>query len=205
MFFYLRRRMRQAAIVHRGQEESLKRLNRVVIYMVVYPVIYVILSLPLAAGRMSVARHNVPSRAYFALAGAMMALSGVVDVLVYTLTRRHLLLETEQSTTDRHYAYSESNPAYQTHVSTTIGTASHKKRAGLASRFRRDASKPSATIASVNDDRDGSTDDIVRKGDMELTDMAHPGPGIYQETTIEISHQPIEPPSPSEKRARTAG
>ncbi|KAL1979790.1 hypothetical protein VTN96DRAFT_5197 [Rasamsonia emersonii] len=201
MFFYLRRRMMQAKIVHRGQEENLKRLNRVVIYMVVYPVIYVILSLPLAAGRMSVARHVVPSRSYFALAGAMMALSGFVDVLVYTLTRRHLLLETEQSTTDRHYAYSESNHAYQTQVSTTIGATS-KKRPGIASRFRRDV-KASATITSVNDDRDASTDDIVRKGDMELSEMAPPG--IYQETTIEITHHPVEPEEPSDKKARSSG
>ena len=55
MFVYLRRRMAQAKMLRRGQQESLNRLNRVVVYMVIYPFVYLILSLPLAAGRMATA------------------------------------------------------------------------------------------------------------------------------------------------------
>ena len=91
MFFYLRRRMSQAKFLRTGQQESLHRLNRVVIYMVIYPLTYLILSLPLAAGRMSTARGNSPSKTYFGVAGCLMALSGLMDVAVYTLTRRHLM------------------------------------------------------------------------------------------------------------------
>lgn len=188
MFFYLQRRMRQAAKLRQNHQENLKRLNRVVVYMVIYPLVYLVLSLPLAAGRMSTARHIIQSRAYFAVAGSLMAISGLVDVLVYTLTRRHLLLETEISTSDKMYAYSNSN-AYQTNITTT-----RDKRFRVGSRFRRGLQSVNDT---VNDDRGDSTDDIVRKGDMELVDM---GQGVYQETTIEISHEPADPDEYSKDR-----
>ncbi|KAE8145987.1 G protein-coupled glucose receptor regulating Gpa2-domain-containing protein [Aspergillus avenaceus] len=180
MFFYLRRRMQQAALLRQGHHDNLKRLNRVVIYMVIYPFVYLILSLPLAAGRMSTARHIAPSRAYFAVAGSLMALSGLVDVIVYTLTRRHLLLETEISTSDKMYAYSNSN-AYQTHI-TTATRETKKMRVG--SRLRRG-------LHTINDTiNEGDSTEDLRKGEMEMAEMAH---GVYQETTIEISHEPADP------------
>ncbi|GKZ17671.1 hypothetical protein AbraIFM66951_009653 [Aspergillus brasiliensis] len=184
MFFYLRRRMKQSATLRQNHQENLKRLNRVVIYMVIYPLVYLLLSLPLAAGRMSTARKVIPSRQYFAVAGSLMALSGFVDVLVYTLTRRHLLLETELSTTDRMYNYTESN-AYQTHITTNRDG----KKPRMGSRFRRGMGMQSIND-TVNDNRDSSTEDIVRKTDMELAELGH---GVYQETTIEISHEPADP------------
>ncbi|RLL92975.1 hypothetical protein CFD26_101020 [Aspergillus turcosus] len=185
MFFYLRRRMTQAAALRQNQQESLSRLNRVVVYMVIYPLVYLVLSLPLAAGRMSTARHAVASKAYFAVAGSLMALSGLVDVAVYTLTRRHLLLDTEVSTSDRYYLHTGSN-LYNTHVSTTVvGPDSKKSR--VKSRFRRGLQSINDTVL---DDRGDSTEDIVPKGDMELGNMAHK---VYQETTIEITHEAAEP------------
>ncbi|KAF4258383.1 hypothetical protein CNMCM8812_006387 [Aspergillus fumigatus] len=181
--------MKQAAALRQNHQESLNRLNRVVVYMVIYPLVYVLLSLPLAEGRMSTARHVVPSKEYFAAAGALMALSGLVDVVVYTLTRRHLLLDTEVSTSDRYYAHTGSN-LYNTHVSTTVaGPESKKSR--VKSRLRRGMQSINDTVL---DDRGDSTEDIVPKGPkgaaMELGHMAH---GVYQETTIEITHEAAEP------------
>jgi hypothetical protein len=186
MFFYLRRQMKQAAALRQNHKESLNRLNRVVVYMVIYPLVYVLLSLPLAAGRMSSARHVVPSKAYFAVAGALMALSGLVDVIVYTVTRRNLLMDTEVSTSDRYYAQHTGSNLYNTHVSTTVvGPDSKKSR--VKSRLRRGLQGINDTVL---DDRGDSTEDIVPKGDMELGNMAH---GVYQETTIEITHEAAEP------------
>ncbi|KAB8278555.1 G protein-coupled glucose receptor regulating Gpa2-domain-containing protein [Aspergillus minisclerotigenes] len=181
LFFHLRRRMKQAAMLRQGHQESLKRLNRVVIYMVIYPIVYLVLSLPLAAGRMSTARHIVQSRGYFAVAGSLMALSGLVDVVVYTLTRRHLLLDTEISTSDKMYAYSNSN-AYQTHITTTTR---ENKKPRMGSRLRRGLQ----TINDTINDGD-STEDLRKDGDMEMADLGH---GVCQETTIEISHEPADP------------
>jgi hypothetical protein len=154
--------------------------------MVIYPLVYLLLSLPLAAGRMSTARHAVASKAYFAVAGSLMALSGLVDVAVYTLTRRHLLLDTEVSTSDRYYAHTGSNLYNSTHVSTTIA-GPESKRSRVKSRFRHGLQSINETVL---DDRDDSTEDIVPKNDMELGNMAH---GVYQETTIEITHEAAEP------------
>lgn len=168
-------------MLRQGHQESLKRLNRVVVYMVIYPIVYLVLSLPLAAGRMSTARHIVQSRGYFAVAGSLMALSGLVDVVVYTLTRRHLLLDTEISTSDKMYAYYNSN-AYQTHITTTTR---ENKKVRMGSRLRRGLQ----TINDTINDGD-STEDLRKDGDMEMADLGH---GVYQETTIEISHEPADP------------
>ncbi|KAL4946820.1 G protein-coupled glucose receptor regulating Gpa2-domain-containing protein [Aspergillus oleicola] len=134
---YLRRRMKAADLkiqthnYNRSPRESqaLKRINRVVVYMLVYPLSYVVFSLPLAAGRMSSARHVIPSREYFAVAGCLMALSGAVDTVVYTLTRKQLLLHTEGGSSGgltgtaegvgqggRIYAYSQDH-TFRTHIS----------------------------------------------------------------------------------------
>ncbi|GLI75750.1 hypothetical protein PoHVEF18_004013 [Penicillium ochrochloron] len=192
MFFYLRRRMQQAKILRRGQQESLRRLNRVVIYMVIYPVVYVLLSLPLAAGRMATAQGNSPSKNYFAVAGSLMALSGLMDVIVYTVTRRHLITDTEHSTTDRNYENTDSQ--WQTNITTAGGEGSRPRKGGfrmgsrLSSKFRK--SMPTVVDKETrNSPFEDSTDDIVPKDHVEMNTFG----GVYQETTIEISHEPATP------------
>ncbi|KAL5334008.1 G protein-coupled glucose receptor regulating Gpa2-domain-containing protein [Aspergillus crustosus] len=183
-FFYLRRRMRQAGKLRHNRQDKLARLNRVVVYMVIYPIAYLLLSLPLAAGRMSSARHVVPSKVFFAVAGSLMALSGLVDAVVYTLTRRQLLVDMELSASNGQYALYGVSNTYQTHV-TTPGQA--EKRRGVGSRLRRGLQTLNDT---VNDERDDSTEDIVRKDDMKMDNIAY---GVYQETTFEITHEVAEP------------
>lgn len=185
MFFYLRRRMKQAKMLRHGQQESLRRLNRVVVYMVIYPFVYLVLSLPLAAGRMATAQGDPPSKTYFGIAGCLMALSGIMDVAVYTLTRRHLLIDTEHSTTDRNYDNTDSQ--WQTHITTTAGGRSRRtsrKGTRLGSRFHRQRANGDKERTSPFE---GSTEDIVAKNDVEMSNFG----GVYQETTIEISHEPV--------------
>ncbi|KAJ0426185.1 G protein-coupled glucose receptor regulating Gpa2-domain-containing protein [Aspergillus carlsbadensis] len=200
LFFYLRRRMLQAAELRQNHThtDNLHRLNRVVIYMVIYPLAYLLLSLPLAAGRMSSARHVIPSMAYFAVAGSLMALSGLVDAVVYTITRRQLLVDTELSqsggrATYPYAAYSGSH-AYQTHISTTGANVGGGERDAKGKRGR--GRKPSmfrrglqTLNDTVTDGRDDSTEEIVRKDDMEMKNIGH---GVYQETTIEITHERVD-------------
>ncbi|KAH8703972.1 G protein-coupled glucose receptor regulating Gpa2-domain-containing protein [Talaromyces proteolyticus] len=192
MFIYLRRRMKKNSAALHNQQESLRRLNRVVTYMVIYPLAYVMLSLPLAAGRMSVTRNIVPSKTYFAVSGAFMALSGLVDVTVYTITRRHLLLVSDSSMAYNSNSYQRKGSHVPgTTVSTTIAAndsynGSRSKRSKFGSRFRTQESHQMVTIDSLGD-RDGSTDDIVVKADKGTELMQH---AVYQETTIEITHEP---------------
>ncbi|KAK8155033.1 G protein-coupled glucose receptor regulating Gpa2-domain-containing protein [Phyllosticta citrichinensis] len=90
IFIYLRRQL--AAVLNAGSGTATHhRINRAARYMLIYPITYVILTLPLAAGRMAVMTgHQVPVT-YFAIAGMLMTSCGWIDVFLYTLTRRVLV------------------------------------------------------------------------------------------------------------------
>lgn len=182
-------------MLRQQHQDNLKRLNRVVIYMVIYPFVYLLLSLPLAAGRMATARNVAPSRTYFAVAGTLMALSGTMDVMVYTLTRRHLLLETESSSADKVYTYGDSNPV-QTHITTAAGK---EKRFRVGNKTRRGMQTVHSGNETALDDRGDSTEDIVKKDGIEMGNLGH---GVYQETTIEISSEPVEPADQLDRNRR---
>ncbi|KAI0974009.1 hypothetical protein F4678DRAFT_394454 [Xylaria arbuscula] len=57
----------------------------------IYPVVYLICILPLAAGRAATMAGKTPSLSYFCLAGALVASNGWLDVLVFATTRRSLV------------------------------------------------------------------------------------------------------------------
>ncbi|WQF89958.1 Putative glucose receptor Git3 [Colletotrichum destructivum] len=60
-----------------------------------YPLVYVVCTTPLAAGRLaSMAGHEV-SLAYFCFAGAMIACNGWMDVALYSSTRRSIVFSSE--------------------------------------------------------------------------------------------------------------
>ena len=71
-------------------------VNRVTKLMTLYPCVYVLLTLPLSAGRMwSMAHHGrATSDAFACTAGALLTSCGWVDSLLYTLTRKKLLQDT---------------------------------------------------------------------------------------------------------------
>ncbi len=60
-------------------------------YMIIYPMVYVVCTLPLAAGRMAaMTGRNIPY-AYYCIAGAMITSCGWLDVILYAVTRRVLI------------------------------------------------------------------------------------------------------------------
>lgn len=63
--------------------------------MVVYPLVYVVCTLPLASARMSAMRGRETSLTVLCMAGAMITSNGWLDVLLYTLTRRIALFSDE--------------------------------------------------------------------------------------------------------------
>ncbi|KAF7627584.1 G protein-coupled glucose receptor regulating Gpa2-domain-containing protein [Aspergillus flavus] len=195
MWFQLRRRIKQSAILGNSQTESLKRLRRVIGYMIIYPVAYIVLSLPLAAGRMATAQGQTPSIAFFCVAGAVITSSGLVDVLLYTLTRRNLILESEPSR-DRSYNRFASSVNRKTDHLTTITAAEGKHTRTDISvlrthRHREDDDEFGHTV------REGSTDNIVQPSGMELAPLGK----VYQHTTIEITHEPAYPEAESSDRS----
>lgn len=63
--------------------------------MVVYPIVYVICTIPLASARMAAMGGNPPSYARLCLAACMITSNGWLDVLLYTLTRRIMVFSDE--------------------------------------------------------------------------------------------------------------
>lgn len=95
VFVLLRLRAAVAAVVPsvRVQSTSYAKVDRAAKLMVLYPLAYIVLTLPLSAGRMwSMAHHekNLPDT-YQCVAGALLASCGWVDALLYTLTRKALI------------------------------------------------------------------------------------------------------------------
>ncbi|KAL5336048.1 G protein-coupled glucose receptor regulating Gpa2-domain-containing protein [Aspergillus crustosus] len=182
LWFQLRRRIKQSAILGSSHIESLQRLRRVVGYMIIYPIAYIVLSLPLAAGRMATARGNTPGIVYFCVSGALITSSGLVDVLLYTLTRKNLILESEPSA-DRSYNKFPSGK-----------NRGHQLTTMTDPKLMRTDISALRTFKGADDEeqsRDGSTDDIVKKNDVEMTPMGK----VYQHTTIEITSEPAYPSS----------
>ncbi|KAL1968676.1 hypothetical protein VTN77DRAFT_1502 [Rasamsonia byssochlamydoides] len=191
MYFQLRRRLAASVVLGQRHVESLTRLRRVVNYMVIYPFAYLVLSLPLAAGRMATTQGRTPSVTYFCVSGAMITTSGLVDVIMYTLTRKNLILNS-QGSADRslnpfhHYDY-RSN-----HITTV--TVDHKREGGLdvGGLIFHGRSNSTDNPRSAHD-RDGSTDNIIERDDRhdqhELSDLSK----VYQKTTIEITSEPASP------------
>ncbi|OGE52644.1 hypothetical protein PENARI_c009G01923 [Penicillium arizonense] len=188
MFFQLRRQIKASSILGNSQLESFKRLRRVVGYMTIYPIVYIVLSLPLAAGRMATANGNPPNVTFFCCAGAIITSSGLVDVVLYTLTRRNLIIDSEPSH-DRSYNKFASSKGRKgdTHLTTITAEPSKRKMGG-----------------TINDDitqRDGSTDNIVQPGNHEMAPIGK----VYQETTIEITHEPAYPDEGESSRSSKDG
>ncbi|GLI78129.1 hypothetical protein PoHVEF18_006431 [Penicillium ochrochloron] len=183
MYFQLRRQIAASSILGNSQLESLKRLRRVVGYMTIYPIVYIVLSLPLAAGRMATANGNTPSITFFCCAGAIITSSGLVDVALYTLTRRNLIIDSEPSQDHSYNKFASSRGRHGENHLTTITAADPKTRArngGLDTEL----------------DRDGSTDNIVQPG-VEMGPMGK----VYQETTIEITTEPAYPSEAASERS----
>ena len=77
----------------RAQSNTFTKVDRAAKLMVLYPFFYIVLTLPLSAGRMWSMAHsgNELPNTYQCIAGAMIASSGFADALLYTLTRKTLL------------------------------------------------------------------------------------------------------------------
>ena len=63
--------------------------------MVVYPLVYVVCTIPLASARMAAMSGRPPSLKRLCLSGAMITSNGWLDVLLYTLTRRIMIFSDE--------------------------------------------------------------------------------------------------------------
>jgi hypothetical protein len=75
--------------------EEAKRVKSISNLMVVYPLVYVVCTIPLASARMAAMSGSPPSLARLCLSGAMITSNGWLDVLLYTVTRRIMIFSDE--------------------------------------------------------------------------------------------------------------
>jgi hypothetical protein len=73
------------------------KLTRATKFMVMYPAVYVILTLPIAVGRMVAMTGTSMPDVFFVIAGSLLTSCGWIDALLYALTRR-ILVSNENST-----------------------------------------------------------------------------------------------------------
>ena len=67
------------------------KLTRATKFMVMYPFVYVVLTLPIAVGRMVAMTGTEPPDLFFIVAGCLLTSCGWIDALLYALTRRVLV------------------------------------------------------------------------------------------------------------------
>jgi hypothetical protein len=77
-----------------------KHVKSIANLMVVYPMVYVVCTIPLASARMAAMSGSPPSLARLCLSGAMITSNGWLDVLLYTCTRRIMIFSDEPPADD---------------------------------------------------------------------------------------------------------
>ncbi|OAX79837.1 hypothetical protein ACJ72_05843 [Emergomyces africanus] len=91
LFFIIRRRLKSSREFQGTGGMRRPKFNRVLKIMIIYPVAYVLISLPIAAGRMSMMSGHNPATAYIYASGSLLICSGWVDSILYFLTRRRVM------------------------------------------------------------------------------------------------------------------
>ncbi|KAF2751711.1 hypothetical protein M011DRAFT_375762, partial [Sporormia fimetaria CBS 119925] len=82
IFVHLRGRIRTVA------HNDISKLSRATKFMIWYPAVYVLLTLPIAVGRMVAMTGTQMPDVFFCVAGTLLTSCGWIDALLYTLTRR---------------------------------------------------------------------------------------------------------------------
>lgn len=95
IFIHLRGRI-QSIIVN----NNTSKLTRATKFMILYPAVYVVLTLPIAVGRMVAMTGTPMPDMFFCVAGSLLTSCGWIDALLYTFTRRIL---TNQDMSTGHY------------------------------------------------------------------------------------------------------
>jgi G protein-coupled glucose receptor regulating Gpa2 C-term len=86
--------------VNNRKTKTERKISLAAMYMILYPVVYIIVTLPLAAGRIASLAGNNPSPSYLLIGGCFMTSAGWIDCLLYAFTRRAFLTTTLSTVND---------------------------------------------------------------------------------------------------------
>ena len=186
-FFALRRQTSRAFMGQRDEhgnlpnQHTIDTVNRITKLMMIYPVVYIVLTLPLSSSRMWSMAHDGKSVSDITACtvGALLASCGWVDCLLYTLTRKRLLSETMGAMSGR------------------SGNSGHDSKAGGQNNMNSILQTKTWTVR--NDSIDDSHGQRHSFGDGQEIGMAFPdsnrrsrnkSAGIISETSVERSPSP---------------
>jgi hypothetical protein len=160
--------------IHSGYYTSVeaKRVKSISNLMVVYPLVYVVCTIPLASARMAAMSGSPPSLARLCLSGAMITSNGWLDVLLYTLTRRIMIFSDEPPADDNGF---DTFSTFWTSQSRRFGGECTVSAMNTRSRGRSRVTLPSSSESS---------DDLY-------TTMS--GKDIKLVTTTEVRSEPAAP------------
>ncbi|KAL9114909.1 MAG: hypothetical protein Q9227_001152 [Pyrenula ochraceoflavens] len=190
IFIVLRRRIRNAnqpqlsdcelRRVQSGTTDS-ATTARAAKYMIIYPLIYVTCTLPLAAGRMAAMTDRKIPFAYYCLAGAFITSCGWLDVLLYACTRRILIFRADPPSMndmglDTFGLWDSSNKYFGTTTLIEGGMLNDRKKKPLGH------STPDGPRRVSS--RSGSMDDLFG--------VQVPG-YVHTKTTVQVSHAAMHP------------
>lgn len=160
--------------------EEAKRAKAISNLMVVYPIVYVVCTIPLASARMAAMSGSPPSLARLCLAGAMITSNGWLDVLLYTLTRRIMIFSDEPPPEDNGI---DTFSAFWSEKGQRFGaacTVEADRTAGQrSSRRPKRMARGLVSLHSKND----SADDLCAAGDHD----------IKMVTTTRVFSEPAQP------------
>ena len=182
VFLHLRKRLQtiREVGVHRSAGNK-ERLSQAARYMILYPIIYIVLTLPIASGRMAAMAGNKLPVAFYGVAGSFLTSCGWLDTLLYTLTRR-VFIKSERPMTGV-------STNVQSRASTAISAQQQQQRRWLGKRERvpplplNDASWPLSTFASMTVDlkdfsevasEDGTAFVLAPPGSLDVSRVGTP-------------------------------
>jgi hypothetical protein len=195
VFLHLRGRIQGIA------NNDTAKLTRATKFMVLYPAVYVVLTLPIAVGRMVVmtGTEEMPD-IFFIVSGCLLTSCGWIDALLYALTRRILVSNhlSDAPTTHNRTATNPVRPAdvedfnllalkkeaATSHTVTIVGGRSSRlSRVMTLSRGRSTRSTTLGSVSAREHSPTGSQDSIIRQ-----THIPEPlaGGGVQVHTDIEV-------------------
>lgn len=178
IYLSINSRLAASSEENRMEAESIKRAAK---YMIIYPVTYVLCTLPLAGGRMAAMTGVRVPYWYFCLSGAAITSCGWIDVLIYAATRRALILSHEPPPRDAHglntFGWYNTTNFYGT-TTTIEGPLSHGKN--FPKRFGRGMKLGSPAPRTLR----------TRHSDEDY--FATPADGVITtKTTVEVHSGPV--------------
>lgn len=217
VFIHLRGRIRSI------MDNDTAKLTRATKFMVLYPAVYVVLTLPIAVGRMVAMTGTRMPDAFFIIAGSLLTSCGWIDALLYTLTRR-ILVSNEISTVQynrtavttvnttnagarpgdiEHYGLMSMDKENVPARSVTIVGGSNRLSRMVDGRIGRSQSRRTQLESLRDDSPTGSQDSIIKTGPLSDGIKVQVETNIHIERvstdgdtitpTGEISHSPAMP------------